>query len=64
MQTLGTSIFRYIRNLLMSQNGQNLVEYALVVGLLALGSAAVMESMTSAVDTVFSGVTSSLTTNV
>jgi Flp pilus assembly pilin Flp len=43
-----------------NQNGQDLIEYALLVGLLALGAIAVLPNMISGVAVVYSKVNSAL----
>jgi len=42
--------------------GQDLIEYALMAGFVALGAAAVVPGVTSSISTIFSQVTSVLTT--
>ena len=50
--------------LINDESGQDLVEYALVVALISLGSIAAMTSLAGSVSTAFSNVGSKLTTNV
>ena len=53
-----------IRDLLISENGQDLVEYSLVFAMVALGSVTGMGSLASGLNDVFSTVGSTLTSNV
>ena len=53
-----------IRDLLISENGQDLVEYSLVLAMIALGSVTGMGSLASGLNDVFSSVGSTLTSNV
>lgn len=50
--------------LLADESGQDLVEYALVVALIALGSVAAMKSLTNSISDVFQTVGSNLTSSV
>lgn len=45
------------------ESGQDLVEYALVVAMIAFGAAAGMGSVASGVNTVFTAITTELSTN-
>jgi pilus assembly protein Flp/PilA len=51
-------------SLLEDETGQDLVEYALVVALIALGSVAALKSLTNSISDVFQTVGSSLTSSV
>ena len=53
-----------IRDLLISENGQDLVEYSLVFAMVALGSVTGMGSLASGLNDVFSTVGTTLTSNV
>lgn len=53
-----------IRDLLISESGQDLVEYSLVLAMIALGSVTGMGSLASGLNDVFSTVGSTLTSNV
>lgn len=53
-----------ICDLLISENGQDLVEYSLVFAMVALGSVTGMGSLASGLNDVFSTVSSTLTSNV
>ena len=54
----------FFRNLLISESGQDLVEYSLVFAMIALGSITGMGYLASGLNDVFSTVGSTLTTNV
>ena len=62
------SVFLYlyakIRELSLREEGQDLVEYALVVALVALGASAGMAQLASAIGTVFSNISSQLTSSM
>jgi pilus assembly protein Flp/PilA len=47
-----------LNSLVSREEGQDLVEYALVITFIALGSAAAMQSLAGAISTVFSTVSS------
>ena len=53
-----------LRTLLIRDDGQDLVEYSLVFAMIALGSVTGMGSLAAGLNTVFSSVASSLTTNI
>lgn len=50
--------------LVSDESGQDLVEYALVVALIALGSIATMKTLSSTISTLFGTVSTNLTTAV
>ena len=52
-----------LRTLRICEDGQDLVEYSLVFAMIALGSVTGMGSLASGINTVFSTVGSTLTTN-
>jgi len=52
-----------IRNL-SRDDGQDLVEYALVVALIAFGATATMQSLASSISLAFSNMAASLTSNI
>ena len=54
----------FFRNLLAREGGQDLVEYSLVMAMVALGSVTGMGDLATGLNTVFSSVGSTLTTNV
>ena len=53
-----------LRNSLLLEEGQDLVEYSLVFAMIALGSVTGMGALASGLNDVFSNVSSTLTTNV
>ena len=53
-----------LRSLLAREGGQDLVEYSLVMAMVAFGSLTGMGDLASGLNTVFSSVGSTLTTNV
>jgi len=58
------SALGFLRDLLVREGGQDLVEYSLVLAMIALGSVVGMSSLASGINDVFSSVSSTLTTNV
>ena len=54
----------FLRNLFICEQGQDLVEYSLVFAMVALGSITGMGSLASGLNSVFSSVASSVTTNI
>lgn len=63
MKVIPTAI-SLLRELLIDQRGQDLVEYSLVFAMIALGSVTGMGSLASGLNDVFSTVSSTLTSNV
>jgi len=61
-----TMLKMYIKmqNLLAQEDGQDLVEYALVVALIALGATAGMTGLATKIGDAFTGIGTSLTTAV
>jgi pilus assembly protein Flp/PilA len=53
-----------LSGLLSDESGQDLIEYALVAALIALGATAAMNSLAGSISTAFSTVGSKLTTAV
>ncbi len=53
-----------MNNLVADESGQDLIEYALVAALVGLGAVASMKSLGSAINTAFTTVGNSLTSNV
>jgi pilus assembly protein Flp/PilA len=56
------NILHTLRSLHNDESGQDLIEYALVAALIALGSVAAMSQLGTALNTAFSKISSSLTT--
>jgi len=50
--------------ILLDEEGQDLIEYALVVALIAFAATAGMSSLATAINTAFSGIGTTLTTYV
>ena len=53
-----------LNNLLRDESGQDLIEYALVAALIALGAIAAMNGVATGIQNAFSAVASSLTSAV
>jgi pilus assembly protein Flp/PilA len=53
-----------LMNLLRDESGQDLIEYALVAALIALGAIAAMNSVATGISNAFSAVSSDLTSAV
>ena len=58
------TLFLALRNILKREEGQDLVEYALVVALIAFGAITGMGYLTTGLNTAFSTIASTLTSNV
>jgi pilus assembly protein Flp/PilA len=55
---------RILSGLLVDESGQDLIEYALVAALIALGATAAMNTLAGSISTAFSTVGTKLTTAV
>ena len=64
MTTLSTSLLLYVRSLVEREEGQDLVEYALVVALIAFGAIAGMQFLANGLNSAFSQISVTLTSNV
>jgi len=64
MQALLNSLYLRTRNILEREEGQDLVEYALVVALIAFGAITGMSFLATGINNAFSGVATTLTTDV
>ena len=64
MKIPGTNLYLYVRNLLENEEGQDLVEYALVVALIAFGAITGMGFLATGINNAFSGIATTLTSNV
>lgn len=53
-----------LRNLLSDDQGQDLIEYALVVALIAFGATAAMTTLSSDISTAFSTIGTQLSNNI
>jgi len=60
MNTLYMSLMIKIQNLLNDEEGQDLVEYALLVALVSLAAVAGLNGLASAISGVFSNISTSL----
>ena len=63
MHSLGT-LYLDLRNVIDREEGQDLVEYALVVALIAFGAITGMGYLATGLNNAFSGIASTLTSNV
>ena len=61
MNTLIASLYVHLRGFVKREEGQDLVEYALVVACIAFGSIMGMEQLATGVNTEFSNVAMTLT---
>lgn len=64
MNTLCNKLFLSVRNLIEREEGQDLVEYALVVALIAFGAIAGMQFLAGGLNNAFSTISTVLTTNI
>ena len=64
MNNLMMNILVKVQDLLKNEEGQDLVEYGLVVALVAFGAVAAMKLLGTEISTVFSDITSTLTSAV
>jgi pilus assembly protein Flp/PilA len=64
MNTLVLSGYLHLRDILAREEGQDLVEYALVVALIAFGAIAGMGLLATGINNAFSGIATTLTANV
>jgi Flp pilus assembly pilin Flp len=64
MRNLTLNLYFSIQTLIAEEKAQNLVEYCLVVALLALAGVAGMRSLASGIDIAFNGVSSGLATSL
>lgn len=53
-----------LRNLLSDDQGQDLIEYALVVALIAFGATAAMSALSSDINTAFSNIGATLSSSI
>ncbi len=53
-----------LKNLLLDESGQDLIEYALVAALIALGAITAMKALASGISNAFSVVSSDLSSSV
>jgi pilus assembly protein Flp/PilA len=60
MNTLFLKMFVKVQNLMAREEGQDLVEYALLITLVALAAVAGINKVASAINTVFSNISNTL----
>ncbi len=56
-----TPLSTLLANLAVDESGQDLVEYALIVAIMALASIAIMQSLAASIVTTFSGIGTRIT---
>jgi pilus assembly protein Flp/PilA len=54
----------FFQNLLNDESGQDLIEYALVAGLIGLGAVAALSGLSTKIGTAFTTIGTTLSTNV
>ena len=64
MNHLLLNVYAKVKCLVLREEGQDLVEYALVVALIAVGATAGMQSLASNINTAFSNIGTSVTSLV
>jgi pilus assembly protein Flp/PilA len=64
MDTLLTRLHFQLRDLAVREEGQDLVEYALVVALIAFGAIAGMTQLATGINNAFSSISTTLTSDV
>jgi pilus assembly protein Flp/PilA len=64
MKVLLSNLYLQAQTILERQEGQDLVEYALVVALIAFGAITGMGFLATGINNAFSGIATVLTTNV
>jgi pilus assembly protein Flp/PilA len=64
MQYGMTPLFTHLKNLFLNEEGQDLVEYALVVALIALAATAGMQTLASDINAAFLGMGTTLNTDM
>ena len=64
MNPIITILCQRLRNIFVHEEGQDLVEYALVLSLLAFGAVAQLNILASDINTAFSDVAATLSSNI
>ena len=64
MNTFFIKMYVQLQNLVVYEEGQDLVEYVLVVALIAFGAITGMGVLATGINNAFSGIATTLTTNV
>jgi pilus assembly protein Flp/PilA len=62
MQTTLLSLYSRLQNLMLREEGQDLIEYALVVALIAFAATAGMQTLATDINTAFANIGTALTT--
>lgn len=60
MKTLALKLYVKAQSLMAGEEGQDLVEYALLVSLIALGALTAISSLSTSITTVFNNITTSI----
>ena len=64
MNTMLLNLYIKFQDLKNNEEGQDLVEYALVVALIAFGATAGMSSLSGAINTAFGNISTTLATSI
>jgi len=64
MNTLLLRTYLFVKDMLAQEDGQDLVEYALVVAFIALSATIGMKSLASGINNAFKSVSSTLATDI
>jgi pilus assembly protein Flp/PilA len=64
MNTLLLRTYLFMKQMLEHEHGQDMVEYALVVALIAFGAVTGMQHLSSGINKAFSTISSTLTTDI
>jgi pilus assembly protein Flp/PilA len=64
MTSLSNKLFLYVRSLVEREEGQDLVEYALVVALIAFGAIAGMQFLATGLNSAFNDIADVLSANI
>lgn len=64
MSTFPLAIYAFLRSIVVREEGQDLVEYALIMAMITLGSVTGMGSLASGINDVFTTLATTITANV
>jgi pilus assembly protein Flp/PilA len=64
MHAFSNNVYLFVRNLLAREEGQDLVEYALVVALIAFGAITGMSFLATGINNAFSNISTTLTNSI
>jgi pilus assembly protein Flp/PilA len=64
MQTAILRLYSTLRNILSNENGQDLIEYALVVALIAFAAIGGMQTLATDINQAFMGIGNTLVSNI